>query len=101
MNYIAGHRSVEAVLLGLNDELAEQLLAPLAHWCAAVRRVSGLSGVPRASDDVAGESVIFCGPDAALVSDLRRQLPEKPIVVVTRHSDTLGWDNACPPPCSQ
>jgi DNA-binding NarL/FixJ family response regulator len=79
--------NVSALLFGLSDELAGELLKPLAPLCREVRSVSG---------DLAGHSipsgaVIFCGPDVSVVSGIRQAKPDAAIVVVSRHAEVSDW----------
>lgn len=83
--------NVHALLLGLSEELAGELLAPLKSFVRNVRAQkreeanSVLTALEMPAD------IIFCGPDVHLVSELRSAKPETPIVVVSRHAEVSDW----------
>jgi hypothetical protein len=79
---------IHAVLFGLSEDLAGDLLKPLAKFCSNIQSVDGgrLSTVAESP-----AQIIFCGADTEVVSDLRRTKPEAPIVVVSRHPEVSGW----------
>ena len=79
---------IHAVLFGLSEDLAGDLLKPLAKFCSNIQSVDGgrLSTIAESP-----AQIIFCGADTEVVSDLRRTKPEAPIVVVSRHPEVSGW----------
>jgi hypothetical protein len=79
---------IHAVLFGLSEDLAGDLLKPLAKFCSNIQSVDGgrLSTVAESP-----AQIIFCGADTEVVSDLRRTKPEAPIVVVSRHPEVSSW----------
>jgi hypothetical protein len=79
---------IHAVLFGLSEDLAGDLLKPLAKFCSNIQSVDGgrLSTVAESP-----AQIIFCGANTEVVSDLRRTKPEAPIVVVSRHPEVSGW----------
>lgn len=83
---------IHAVLFGLSEDLAGELLKPLAKFCshiqslAADRATEPLNRLPDSSSQV-----IFCGPDTEVVTKLRQTMPKAPIVVVSRHPEVSCW----------
>jgi hypothetical protein len=77
---------VHAVLFGLSEDLAGELLRPLAPLC----KVSSVSG-DVASRAIPPANIIFCGNDVKVVSGLRNARPEASIVVVSRHPEVADW----------
>ena len=79
---------IHAVLFGLSEDLAGDLLKPLAKFCSNIQSVDGgrLSTVAESPAQIS-----FCGANTEVVSDLRRTKPEAPIVVVSRHPEVSGW----------
>jgi len=74
-------------LFGLSDQLAGDLLKPLAPLCRHVDCVRGDvdgSSIPRAD-------VIFCGADVSVVSGLRDAQPDASVVVVSPHPEVSDW----------
>jgi hypothetical protein len=78
---------VHALLFGLSEDLAGELLKPLAPLC---REVSSASG-DVFSRAIPAANVIFCGTDVKVVSDLRTARPDASIVVVSRHPEVSDW----------
>ena len=79
---------IHAVLFGLSEDLAGDLLKPLAKFCSNIQSVDS-GRLATVADSQA--QIIFCGADTEVVSDLRRAKPEAPIVVVSRHPEVSGW----------
>jgi hypothetical protein len=79
--------AVDALLFGLSNDLAGELLKPLTPLCREVHSVTGdlsKSSVPPAH-------VIFCGADVSVVTGLRDAQPDASIVVVSRHPEVSDW----------
>ena len=83
-------QSVEAVLFGLNEELAGELLCPLRALSVGVRSVQ--SEMKEIADSRA--NVIFCAPDTATVASLRASKPSAAVVVVSRLPKVSDWLDA-------
>ncbi len=77
--------SFNILLLGLQRELAAELLPPLQSCGVTAKVVDGMR-------DVLGSfGIIFCGADVNLVAELRLAMPQAAIVVVSRHPDVSVW----------
>jgi DNA-binding NtrC family response regulator len=83
---------LHALLFGLSEDLAGELLQPLAKICTNVKSLNSPREMKnlKAADSSAAE-VIFCGPDVEVVSTLRAARPQAPIVVVSRHPEVKDW----------
>lgn len=78
------HNTIHALLFGLSDDLAGDLLKPLTPLCS-VRSAN-------TTKDIATDPhVIFCGPDTRIVGELRESRPDAAIVVVSRHPEVSDW----------
>jgi len=83
---------VHALLFGLNEDLAGELLRPLRNFCSEVQAVA--PGRPAENLKTVADSsadVIFCDADMELVSALKSIRPDSSIVVVSRHPEVSGW----------
>jgi DNA-binding NtrC family response regulator len=82
--------NIHALLFGLSEDLAGELLAPLQS-CAV--RVEAVHHTTSSIRDVADSTaqIIFCGADVNVVSELRNANPAAPIVVVSRHAEVNDW----------
>jgi DNA-binding NarL/FixJ family response regulator len=83
---------IHALLFGLSEDLAGELLKPLAKFCSNIQSIKG----GRESDTLSTlaqspAQIIFCGADTETVTQLRQTKPEAPIVVVSRHPEVSGW----------
>jgi DNA-binding NtrC family response regulator len=78
--------NIHALLLGLTEDLAGELLAPLKSCAVKAQAVDGIGDVAESRVDI-----IFCGADVNLVSELRSAKPKAPIVVVSRLPEVSGW----------
>jgi DNA-binding response OmpR family regulator len=77
---------IHALLFGLSEDLAGELLKPLESICS-VRAAKS-----RADDAALSEAaIIFCGPDTRVIEELRATRPGAPIVVVSRHPEVSDW----------
>ena len=76
---------VKAMILGLTDDLARDLLKPLAPFCSNVASASAVDPCLKQAD------VIFCNPDRNMVRKLRSANPAASIVVVSRHPEVSDW----------
>jgi len=76
---------LNAMLFGLTDDLARELLKPLAPFCSNVASASALDPCLKLAD------VIFCKPDGNMVRTLRSANPDASIVVVSRHPEFSDW----------
>lgn len=79
--------SVNAILFGLSDDLAGDLMKPLAPLCREVQSVSG----DVSDKNLPAAHIIFCGADVSTVSGLRHAQPDASIVVVSRHPEVSDW----------
>jgi len=83
---------VHALLFGLNEDIAGELLSPLKLFCDKIEAVppsTGTNGLKTVADSSA--QVIFCSADTKVVSGLRSARPDASIVVVSRHPEVNGW----------
>ena len=78
--------NIHALLLGLTEDLAGELLAPLKSCAVNAHAVDRVRDVAESSVDI-----IFCGADVNLVSELRSAKPDAPIVVVSRLPEVSDW----------
>ncbi len=91
MPYMNSDR-VHAVIFGLSEDLAGELLQPLSKFCTSIESVvqgrekDGLSALASSSPQI-----IFCGADTTIVTQIRETNPAAPIVVVSRHPEVSGW----------
>ena len=79
---------VNALIFGLTDDLARELLKPLAPFCSNVGSASAFDPCLQKAD------VIFCRPDENTVRELRTAHPDASIVVVSRHPEVSQWLDA-------
>jgi DNA-binding NtrC family response regulator len=77
---------IHALLFGLNEELAGELLQPLTNFCHIHSESQCLNAVAESP-----AQVIFCGADIHTVTKLRQTKPEASIVVVSRHPEVSDW----------
>ena len=75
---------VNALFFGLTDDLARELLKPLAPFCSNVRSSASL-------DPCRNADVIFCTADRDMVTRLRSVNPAASIVVVSRFPEVSDW----------
>jgi hypothetical protein len=78
---------VNALLFGLTNDLAGELLKPLAPLCREVHSVTG----DVSKNNVPPAHVIFCGADVSVVTGLRDAQPDASIVVVSRYPEVSDW----------
>jgi DNA-binding NtrC family response regulator len=78
--------NIHALLFGLSEDLAGELLAPLRRCDIKVEAANRMRSVADSS-----AQIIFCGADVNLVSELRSTKPEASIVVVSRHPEVSDW----------
>lgn len=81
---------INALLFGLSEDLAGELLAPLRSCSVAVERALYLQETVQDAVD-SNADVIFCGADVDMVTRLRNAKPEAPIIVVSRSADVSDW----------
>jgi len=79
-------KNVHALILGLSEDLAGELFAPLKSCQVNVKAVERLHDVAQSSADI-----IFCGANRNLVSELRSVKPDVSIVVVSRLPEVSDW----------
>lgn len=84
---ISSNTRIHALLYGLSEDLAGDLMKPLAKLCSRIDDVRHQF----AAIASCGAQVIFCGPGAEIVSKLRQTQPDASIVVVSRHPEVSGW----------
>jgi DNA-binding NtrC family response regulator len=77
---------LHALLFGLNEELAGELLQPLTNFCQIHSEDECLNAVAASP-----AQIIFCGADIQTVTKLRETKPHAPIVVVSRHPEVADW----------
>lgn len=85
------HHSVNALVCGLDDELAAPLVQLLRPYCHIVKL---MSHVPGSTGAVASPDVIFCPADVSNVRTLRSMSPESSIIVASRMPEVNGWLDA-------
>ena len=84
---ISSNTRVHALLYGLSEDLAGELMTPLSQLCSHIDEVRHhLPAVARCA-----AQVIFCGANTEVVTKLRQTKPEASIVVVSRHPEVSGW----------
>jgi DNA-binding NtrC family response regulator len=84
---ISSNSRIHALLFGLSEDLAGELMTPLSKLCTHIDQVRNhLSTVA-----TCGAQVIFCGTNTDVVSKLRETKPDASIVVVSRHPEVSGW----------
>lgn len=91
MSYLNSNR-VDALLFGLSEDLAGELLQPLSKFCGSIRSIARgreYDSLPAVADSSA--HVIFCGTDTRVVTRLREAKPDASIVVVSRLPEVSGW----------
>ena len=89
---ILNSNRVTALLFGLSEDLARELLRPLSKLCGRVESVAkGSENDSMSSLADSAAQIIFCGADTGVVSRLRETKPEAQIVVVSRHPEVSGW----------
>lgn len=89
---ILNSNRVNALLFGLSEDLAGELLRPLSKLCGNIESVA--KGREHDSLSTLADSsaeIIFCGADTGVVTRLRESKPGAPIVVVSRHPEVSGW----------
>ena len=82
--------SIRALLFGLNEDLAGELLQPLSSLCSQIQSVARDSQSFAKVAESAAE-IIFCPADTRIVSQLRQSKPHASIVVVSRHPEVSDW----------
>jgi DNA-binding NtrC family response regulator len=91
MKYVSSS-PIHALLFGLSEDLAGELLQPLARFCTNIQSVDGARDHHNLS--TAGQSapqIIFCGANTEVVTKLRKSNPQAPIIVVSRHPEVSDW----------
>lgn len=84
---ISSENRIHALLIGLSEDLAGELLEPLSRFCSHIdEERSHFSAVGKCD-----AQVIFCGANTEVVTRLRESHPEASIVVVSRHPEVSGW----------
>lgn len=83
---------IHALLFGLSEDLAGELLRPLAMFCDDVQSVRK-ERTRQSISDIANSSaqIIFCGADVSVVNELKTAKPDASIVVVSRHPEVSDW----------
>src|SRR5687768_4905070 len=84
---ISSNNRIHALLFGLSEDLAGELMAPLSKLCSHIDQVRH----QLASVASCGAQVIFCGANTEVVTKLRQTKPDASIVVVSRHPEVSGW----------
>jgi DNA-binding NtrC family response regulator len=83
---------IHALLFGLSDDLAGELLQPLALFCTDVQSMkTGRDLQTLAAIAESPAQIIFCGANVTVVSQLRDAKPEASIIVVSRHPEVTDW----------
>jgi len=78
--------NIHALLLGLTQDLAGELFAPLKRCAVNVEAVGQIDDIGESPADI-----IFCDANVNLVTELRSAKPEAPIIVVSRHPEISDW----------
>ena len=78
--------NIHALLLGLTEDLAGELFAPLKRCAVEVEAIRQIDEIGESPADI-----IFCDANVNLVSELRSAKPETSIVVVSRHPEISDW----------
>ena len=78
--------NIRALLFGLSEDLAGDLIAPLKSCAVNVLAVLGRDAAVHGDPQI-----IFCGAETGLVNRLRIAAPQAPIVVVSRHPEVSHW----------
>lgn len=78
---------IHALLFGLSEDLAGDLLKPLSALCSRIEEEQHQLAAIAGSD----AQVIFCGANTEVVTKLRQTKPDASIVVVSRHPEVSGW----------
>jgi DNA-binding NtrC family response regulator len=84
--------NTHALLFGLTDDLAGELIKPLKSCAVKVQSMKHDDckvDARRLSESPA--DIIFCRADVKLVVELRSAKPNASVVVVTRHPEFSGW----------
>jgi DNA-binding response OmpR family regulator len=84
--------NTHALLFGLSEDLAGELIPPLKSCdlnIRAIARDGDVAHMPALAESPA--DIIFCGADVNLVSELRSAKPDASIVVVSRHPEVSDW----------
>lgn len=80
--------NIRAVLFGLSEDLAVELLSPLR----SLTTVDSAQHTDRVSEVLKSPAdIIFCRNNVDIVSSLRTARPDAPIVVVSRHPEVGDW----------
>jgi DNA-binding NarL/FixJ family response regulator len=82
---------IHALLFGLSEDLAGELLAPLANFCSRIQSVDESTRHDSVFASEPSARIIFCGADTEIVTKLRAANPQSPIVVVSRHPEISDW----------
>jgi DNA-binding NtrC family response regulator len=86
------NNQIHALLFGLSDDLAGELLRPLTLYCSDVQSMqTGRDQQTTADVAKSTAQVIFCGANVAVVSQLRDAKPDASIIVVSRHPEVTDW----------
>jgi ActR/RegA family two-component response regulator len=89
---MSNQNRIHALLFGLSEDLAGELLRPLTLFCSDVQSVR--TGHDQEMMDEISESsaqIIFCGANVGVVNQLRHAKPDASIVVVSRHPEVADW----------
>lgn len=83
---------IHAVLFGLSEDLAGELLPSLTLFCCDVQSVRTAAD-PENLEQIAScpAQIIFCGADVAVVNRLRSAKPDASIIVVSRCPEVADW----------
>jgi DNA-binding NtrC family response regulator len=83
---------IHALLFGLSEDLAGDLLRPLTKFCSDIQSVDAGRESETLSEVADSQAqIIFCGANTDVVTKLRQTKPTAPIVVVSRHPEVSGW----------
>jgi hypothetical protein len=88
-NFNASH--IHALLFGLSEDLAGELMTPLANFCGKIQSVDGSNGHDNLFAAGPSSRIIFCGAETEVVTKLRAANPRAPIVVVSRLPEVSDW----------
>ena len=88
---MAKNLPVKAIVYGLEEELAGELMKALSGVCRQVNTVSEANPAARSLPEA---HVIFCPPDMAEVRRLKAAHPASSVIVATRVPEISGWLDA-------
>ena len=86
-----GSDRIHALLFGLSEDLAGELITPLSAVCGNIVAVPDERSNECFAVAAPNSRIIFCVANTAVVAKLRANHPFSPIVVVSRHPEVADW----------